>query len=179
MIELPWVLKARHYIGVTEIKGSRHNPVIVGMLDDMGRYSNEARAWWREDETPWCGLFLGWILGECGRYVVKEWYRAKAWADSGMKKLTAPAYGAIAVMDRAGGGHVGIVVGKDAAGNIMLLSGNVSDMVKIAPFAASRITGYYWPAYWIDGAPLKSAPAAGRYNLPLLKSNGQLSTNEA
>ena len=179
MTELPWVLKARHYSGVTEVKGHRHNPIIIGMLKDMGRYSNEAKAWWLEDETPWCGLFVGWILGECGRYVVKEWYRAKAWADSNMTKLSAPAYGAIAVMDRAGGGHVGIVVGKDAAGNIMLLSGNVSDMVKIAPFAANRITGYYWPSYYRDGQPVKSQPAQGRYRLPLLKSDGKLSTNEA
>ena len=118
-------------------------------------------------------------MGECGRYVVREWYRAKAWADSNMNKLNAPAYGSIAVMDRAGGGHVGLVVGVDTKGSIMLLSGNVSDMVKIAPFDPKRITGYYWPAYWIDGAPLKSVPAAARYKLPLLQSDGKHSTNEA
>ena len=179
MIELPWVLRARHYIGVAEVKGLRHNPIIIGMLKDMGKYSNEAKAWWLEDETPWCGLFTGWILGESGRYVVKEWYRAKDWADSNMNRLNAPAYGAIAVLDRAGGGHVGFVVGQDGKGNIMLLGGNQGDMVKIAAFSPERITGYYWPSYWQNSKPLKSQPAQGRYQLPLLKSGGQLSTNEA
>lgn len=179
MTELPWVLRARQYVGEAEIKGHRHNPIIIGMLDDMGRFGNESRAWWREDETPWCGLFVGWIMGMSDRFVVKEWYRAKEWASSHLTKLDAPAYGAIAVMDRSGGGHVGFVVGKDAKGNVMLIGGNQGDAVSIKPFARARITGYYWPSRWIDGEPMKSRPYAGRHELPLLASNGQVSVNEA
>ena len=41
-----------------------------------------------------------------GRYVVREWYRAKEWANPLLTKLNAPAYGCIAVLDRTGGGHV-------------------------------------------------------------------------
>lgn len=169
MIELPWVLRARNYVGVKEVKGRNHNPIIIGMLDDMGKYSTEAKAWWREDETPWCGLFTGWILGESGRYVVKEWYRAKEWASNNLTKLAAPAYGCIAVMPN----HVGFVVGKDAAGNIMLLGGNQSDMVKVSPFKSSGFIGFYWPSRWVDGSPVKSKPADGRYDLPLLQSDGK------
>jgi hypothetical protein len=80
---------------------------------------------------------------------------------------------------REGGGHVGFIVGTDARGNLMVLGGNQSNAVSIAPFAKSRATGYYWPSFWRNKAAVKSVPFEERYFLPLLKSNGQLSTNEA
>lgn len=177
--ELEWVKKAREYIGLREIKGSRHDPVIISMLGEMGKFSGEAKAWWRDDETPWCGLFVGWIMGKTGRYVVREWYRAKEWANPLLTKLNSPAYGCIAVLDRTGGGHVGFVVGVDARGNVMLLGGNQSDAVRIDAFAPNRITGFYWPSRWIDGKPMRSVPAVGRYDLPVLASDGTVSVNES
>jgi hypothetical protein len=51
-------------------------------------------------------------------------------------------------------------------------------MVSVAPFAVSRATGYYWPSFW-RGQAVKSKPTAARYELPLLASDGRLSTNEA
>lgn len=177
--ELLWVKNARNYIGIKEIKGVRHNEHILRWLGDMGTFSSESKAWWKDDETPWCGLFVGWIMGMTGRYVVKEWYRAKEWASPLLTKLQTPAYGCIAVLDRAGGGHVGFVLGKDARGNIMLISGNQNDSVSIAAFAPSRITGYYWPSRWMLNKPMKSAPASHRYELPLLHSGGTVSSNES
>ena len=173
MKELNWINVARQFIGMREVKGVKHNPAIIQMLDEMGKFGNEAKAWWRDDETPWCGLFVGYVMGKAGRYVVKEWYRAKEWASPLLTKLDAPAYGCIAVLDRAGGGHVGFVVGKDARGNIMLVGGNQNDEVNISPFAPSRITGYHWPSRWIDGSAMKSTPAQERYDLPLLSSDGK------
>lgn len=173
MNELPWIKLARAYLGLKEVKGTQHNPTIIPMLDKMGSYQKEARAWWRDDEQPWCGLFVGFILGESERYVVKEWYRAKEWANPLLTKLNAPAYGAIAVLSRQGGGHVGFVVGTDVQGNIMLLGGNQGDMVQISPFKPDRIDGYYWPSRWIDGAPVRSYPAEHRYDLQLLSSDGK------
>ncbi len=177
--ELAWVKLAREYVGLKEVKGVRHNPTIIKWLDEMGQFSNEAHAWWRDDETPWCGLFAGWIMGKSGRYVVKEWYRAKEWASPFLVELAEPACGCIAVLDRTGGGHVGFVVGKDSRGNIMLIGGNQNDSVSIAAFAPSRITGYYWPSRWHNGKPLRSAPALHRYDLPLLHSDGTVSSNES
>lgn len=177
--ELAWIKLARECVGLKEIKGVRHNPKIIQWLDEMGRFSNEAKSWWRDDETPWCGLFVGWVGGKTGRYVVKEWYRAKEWASPLLTKLHAPAYGCIAVLDRAGGGHVGFVVGKDARGNIMLIGGNQGDSVSIAAFTPSRITGYYWLSRWLDGSPVKSVPAKHRYDLPVLHSDGTVSSNES
>lgn len=173
MKELSWIKLARQFVGQREIKGVRHNPILIEWLDDMGRFSGEARAWWRDDETPWCGLFVGWVLGHSGRYVVKEWYRAKEWASTDLSRLSKPAYGCLAVLDRRGGGHVGFVIGKDAAGNIMLLGGNQGDMVQVSAFAPERITGYYWPSMFVDGKVVKSVPYAERFNLPVLTSTGK------
>ena len=173
MKELSWINVARQFIGMREVKGVKHNPAIAQMLDEMGQFSNETKAWWRDDETPWCGLFVGYVMGKAGRYVVKEWYRAKEWASPLLTKIDTPAYGAIAVLSRHGGGHVGFVVGTDAQGNVMLMGGNQGDMVQISPFKPDRIDGYYWPSRWIDGAPARAYPADKRYDLPLLSSDGK------
>ena len=172
MNELNWINTARQYIGLQEVKGTKHNPTIIQMLNEMGSFSNEAKVWWRDDDTPWCGLFVGYVLGKSDRFVVKEWYRAKEWASPLMTKLSTPAYGSIAVLSRQGGGHVGFVVGTDAQGNIMLLGGNQGDKVQISPFKPDRIEGYYWPSRWIYGETMKSYPDAQRYELPLLSSDG-------
>lgn len=47
MNELPWIEVARGYIGEREIPGKQHNPKIINMLTAL-------KAWWKEDETPWC-----------------------------------------------------------------------------------------------------------------------------
>lgn len=178
--ELPWVAEARKYIGLREdTSKTSHNPKLLAMLNRMGEFSNESRAWWHDDETPWCGLFVGYCLGVAGRYVVREWYRARAWEAPQLTKLDRPAYGALVTFTRDGGGHVGFIVGKDARGNLMVLGGNQSNAVSIAPFAVSRVTGYFWPSFWRNKAAVKSVPFEERYSLPLLKSNGELSTNEA
>ena len=156
MKELNWINTARQFIGLQEVKGTKHNPAISHMLNEMGKFSNEAKAWWRDDDTPWCGLFVGYVLGKSDRFVVKEWYRAKEWASPLLTKLNSPAYGSIAVLSRQGGGHVGFVVGTDAQGNIMLLGGNQNDRVQISPFKPDRIDGYYWPSRWIYGEPMRS-----------------------
>lgn len=178
--ELPWIAEARKHIGLLEnTSKTAHNPQIIRWLDQMGSFTGEARAWWREDETPWCGLFVGVCLGLTGRFVVKEWYRARAWESNLMNKLTRPAYGCIVTFTRNGGGHVGFVVGEDAFGNLMVLGGNQSNRVSIVPFAKTRVTGYYWPSMWANGAAVKSLPLAERYQLPILLSDGRVSTNEA
>lgn len=181
MNELSWVAEARKYIGLKEnTSKTAHNPTLLKMLEKMGSFNGESKAWWKDDETPWCGLFVGYCLGVTKRFVVKEWFRARSWEDtSRMTKLAKPAYGCIVTFTRAGGGHVGFVVGKDARGNLMVLGGNQSNGVSIAPFAVSRVTGYYWPSIWQNKASSKSTPLEGRYNLPLLASNGKPSTNEA
>ena len=160
--ELPWIASARQYIGVREVPGPKNNAVIAGWLSRL-------KAWWSDDETPWCGTFAATCVTEAGLTPPKDWYRATAWLALPVS-LSRPAYGCIVVFTRQGGGHVGFVVGKDKAGNLMVLGGNQGDAVNIKPFAVSRAAGYRWPSAY---------PSAGRFNLPVLDSDGKLSENEA
>lgn len=167
--ELSWIAEARKYIGMSEVVGTKaHNPTILGWLRKLG-------AWWAEDETPWCGVFVGAVLQASNRKVVKHWYRAKDWVNGGTQ-LSKPAYGCLVVFNRNGGGHVGFVVGQDAKGNLMVLGGNQGNRVTIAAFDRSRVVAYVWASH-ASGQP--SVPYQSRFDLPILQSNGKLSTNEA
>lgn len=164
---LTWINEAKKHIGLKEIPGKAHNPTII-------RWLNQLKAWWSEDETPWCGTFVAHCLKTTDHDLPKHWYRAKDWLKTG-ELLLKPAYGCIAVFERQGGGHVGFVVGKDKNGNLMILGGNQANSVTIMPFAPSRVIGYRWPSK--NGMP--SQPQAMNNQLPLLASNGKLSQNEA
>ena len=170
--ELEWVAVGRSKIGTFEIKGAKHNPVIVAMWELAFQATNQ-KLWIKDDETAWCGGFAAYCLAKANlsKHIPKDFYRAKAWAEAGTS-LNKPAYGCIVVFARNGGGHVGIVVGKDQKGNIMVLGGNQSDAVNIKPFAVDRVLAYRW-------CGTQKLPLATRYALPLLNSNGQVSTNEA
>lgn len=167
-VELAWIKEARKYIGLKEIPGKTHNTTILSWL-------RELKAWWDEDETPWCGTFVGAMLKKSGRHVIGEWFRARSWSSAGTK-LERPAYGCIVVFSREGGGHVGFVVGEDEKGNLMVLGGNQGNKVSIAAFPRSRVLAYVWPSY-ADGS--YSKPDESRYVLPKFKGSSPLSTNES
>lgn len=127
------------------------------------------KAWWTDDETPWCGVFVDNCLRTARLPVPKNSFRALAYLDLPVR-LNVPAYGAIGVLERKGGGHVGIVVGKDKWGNIMLLGGNQNNQVSIAPFPPSAFLGFRWPSVY---------PAPSQFVLPLLDSNGNTGSTTA
>lgn len=180
MTELPWMAEAKKHIGLKEIVGSKaHNPTIVQWLKEMGSFPNAAKSWYFEDETPWCGLFVGYCLGKSGRAVIKDWYRAKAWGEAGLTKLSKPAYGCIAVKFRKGGGHVFFVVGKNAKGQIMGWGGNQGNTVSIVPFNPADIDGYYWPSKLVDGKPVPSSPSPERYVLSSVTATAAHGASEA
>ncbi|WP_369586587.1 TIGR02594 family protein [Kingella oralis] len=165
--EPEWLAIARRAIGTTEIAGKEHNSTIRNWLISLN-------AWWTDDETPWCGTFVAHCAREADRALPKYWYRAKDWLNTGTR-LDKPAYGCVVVFDRAGGGHVGFVVGKDKHGNLMVLGGNQGNAVNIKPFAISRVAGFIW-LDWANGR--KSTPKPERFELPLLDSNGAVSRDE-
>lgn len=173
MTELAWIAEARKFIGLRENTGKNDHP----KLDAGWVLYGEA---WLKGQA-WCGLFVKHCLHVTGRYTVPLWFRAKSWENNNMTKLDRPAYGCIAVISRQGGNHVMFVVGVDRRGNIMCLGGNQSNAVTIAPFSKERMNGatYWWPSLIKNGKTIKSVPATDRYNLPLLDSNGKVSTNEA
>lgn len=129
---------ARRDIGLREIKGPKHAGRIVQMLQRLG-------AWWRDDETPWCGVAMAAWMSESGYPIPKHYYRALAWADYG-NGLALPRQGAIAVLTRKGGGHVALVTGANSDyTHVRLLGGNQDDVVKESWFPAERITAYRSP----------------------------------
>ncbi|HGP0479371.1 TPA: TIGR02594 family protein [Neisseria meningitidis] len=152
--ELPWLAEARKHIGLKEIPGAKHNPIIQAWLKDLG-------AWWKDDETPWCGVFVAHCLKMAGRDIPKNWFRARAYETYGLP-LEQPAYGCVATFTRKGGGHVGFVVGETEKGDLLIQSGNQSNGVNIAAFPRSRATSYRWPS---KGGRLLP-PDPSRYVLP-------------
>jgi uncharacterized protein (TIGR02594 family) len=131
-----WMNEAARHLGVTEIPGRRHHPAIL-------RWGRALGAWWHDDETPWCGTFAGWCLHAAGVEPPKYWMRARAYSKWGQP--CSMVVGAVAVFERRGGGHVGFVVGQNAA-NVYVLGGNQRNQVNIAPIARDRLIGCRWPA---------------------------------
>ena len=175
--ELPWIAFARTLIGTAEIVGAKENPKIAEMwqtaFEKLGRADEAKKAVWRTENTPWCGAFVAYVLASCEleKHIPAAFPMARSYEKAGTK-LDKPAYGCLVTFTRNGGGHVGFVVGKDSRGNLMVLGGNQGDAVNIKPFAVSRVTAYRWVG-------TMSVPAAFRYDLPLLQSDGKVSVNEA
>lgn len=142
MSNLNYIAIARKDIGLREIKGPQHAPRISAML-------RKVDAWWRDDETPWCGVALAAWFEEAGLPYPKAYYRALSWLDYG--KAAGMQYGAIAVLKRKGGGHVGIVTGMTHTGShVRLLGGNQNDMVCEMWFPIDRIAAFRLPLGAID-----------------------------
>lgn len=168
-----WLAEARRYLGVAEIKGPQHSPKIIELLDRAdGKDDAKNLQGISDDEVPWCASFVSGVLEIAGIVSARS-----AWARSYLNwgaKLGGPAIGAIVVFERGpSSGHVGFVVGRDAKGNLMVLGGNQSDMVKLSPFALGRVLGYRWPKG--QALPNKIGVPA----LPLVGSDGKLSANES
>lgn len=154
---------ARKYEGTKEVKGPKHNGLILGW------WKRIKRGGIKDDETPWCAAFVGGVLEEAG-IVSSRFESAISYLKWGVP-VAKPVLGCVVVFKRDGGGHVGFVVGVDKFGCLMVLGGNQGDTVSIRPFDRARVVGYRMPPGW--KVPLV-LPA-----LPLLASDGRLSTNEA
>jgi uncharacterized protein (TIGR02594 family) len=161
VISPPWLERARTHLGLAEIPGKATSPTIARWLRDL-------RAWWSDDETPWCGTYIAAVMRETGYRLPEHWYRAKGWLEWGVP-LPHPKYGAVVIFERAGGGHVGLVTGTDAAGRLLVLGGNQGNRVSIAPFDPARAIGYRWP---VEGAMI------ARIDPPRLESSADSSRNE-
>lgn len=156
-----WLVEARSLIGTREIVGPKHNSWIAASWARLG-----AR-WFNDDETPWCGLFVAHCIDAAGLPYPKEFPRARAWAEWG--KPCKPTVGAVAVFGRAGGGHVGFLVGHHRS-DFFVLGGNQSNAVNIMRVAKDRLLpgGIRWPSSL--GLPTPVLP---------LMSGGTVSVNEA
>jgi uncharacterized protein (TIGR02594 family) len=109
------VMEARHYLG--------GNPTGRGSL--------------------WCARFMNMVLEKTGHRGTGS-DMASSFARYG-QRISGPQVGAIAVMGRRGGGHVGIITGIDSAGNPIMISGNNGNRVREAPVSRGRIYAYVLP----------------------------------
>jgi uncharacterized protein (TIGR02594 family) len=109
------VMEARHYLG--------GNPTGRGSL--------------------WCARFMNMVLQRTGHRGTGS-DMASSFARYG-HRISGPQVGAIAVMGRRGGGHVGIITGVDARGNPIMISGNNGNRVREAPISRGRIYAYVMP----------------------------------
>jgi uncharacterized protein (TIGR02594 family) len=91
----------------------------------------------------WCARFMNMVLQHEG-YRGTGSDMARSFASYG-QRVSGPQVGAIAVMSRRGGGHVGIISGIDAQGNPIMISGNNGNRVREAPVSRGRIYAYVIP----------------------------------
>lgn len=166
-----WLQAGLKLVGTKEFAGKSNNPVIIDWAKDIGGDIEKA---YTADVIPWCALFANYCLSLAdlkGTGTLWALDFAGKWPSI---KLSGPAVGAFAPMLRDGGGHIIQIVGKDQHGNIMGLGGNQSDAVNIKPFALSRLNkGFWWPSSVV---PL---PATGMSSLPLVSSDGRVSSKES
>src|SRR3984893_10362914 len=91
----------------------------------------------------WCARFMNMVLERSGHHGTGS-DLARSFASYG-QRVSGPQVGAIAVMGRRGGGHVGVVSGIDANGNPIVVSGNNGNRVREAPVSRGRIYAYVLP----------------------------------
>jgi uncharacterized protein (TIGR02594 family) len=91
----------------------------------------------------WCARFMNMVLQKTGHQGTGS-DMANSFAHYGTR-VSGPQVGAIAVMGRRGGGHVGIITGIDAQGNPIMISGNNGNRVREAPISRGRIYAYVMP----------------------------------
>ncbi len=90
----------------------------------------------------WCGAFMDFVLRQTGHKGGGN--LASGYAHYGTR-VSGPQVGAIAVMGRHGGGHVGVVSGIDGNGNPIIVSGNHNHTVAESVYPRGRITAYVLP----------------------------------
>lgn len=175
--DLAWMIEAKSHLGLNEVFGSNHNPTILKWLNELG-------AWWKNDETAWCGVFVAHCLKHAGlkrgsidsrskSYVpgVKagsgfypfNWYGAGEYRIEGGNKLNKPCYGCVAIKSRKGGNHVAFVTGKLVDGRLVCIGGNQSNKVSYAVYKESEFDSFMWYGKTAN-------PAPHRYNLPIFKN---------
>lgn len=158
-----WFVEAFSHLGLAEIPGKQNNPTIIGWLIAL-------KAWWKEDETPWCGTFVAHCLKTAGMSVPKAWFRAKEYANWGnpCNKDSIP-FGAVCIKSRVGGGHVFFAVASSRDGQTIYgLGGNQGNRVSIVPFKLSDIDAVRFPV-----------EAAQRLALPIASSLAEVGAVKA
>lgn len=135
----PWLQLAKNHLGVREIAGQLHEPLITGYFKDAGHQAFTA------DEVPWCAAFVGAILKRAG-YAGSGSLMARSYHEWGAP-LEAPVIGAVVIFPRSSdpaAGHVGFIADYDESG-LLVLGGNQQDAVTMKRYPRDMALGYRWP----------------------------------
>jgi len=158
------ITEAIKYMGIQEVLGKDHNPIIMQWADELG-----LRKTYTSDEIPWCGLYVAIVCKRAGKEVVVNPLWARNWLKFGTKQAIAM-LGDILVFSRDTGGHVGFYVGEDAE-CYHVLGGNQSNKVSVTRIRKIRCIGIRRSKWKI------AQPATVR--VIALNSTGVISNNEA
>lgn len=153
---------AQRFVGIREVSGRAANPAILAMLKLDGD-------WPQDDSVPWCSAFVNYVAWLM-RLPRSKSLRARSWLQVG-RPVGMPVVGwDVVVLKRGSGeqpgpevidapGHTGFFAGWARASgmtdevhlnahtaatllrNVLILGGNQSDSVSIAPYDSSRILG--------------------------------------
>lgn len=139
-----WYELATGELGTQEVVGKGNNPRILDYHKATGLAASE-------DEISWCGSFVAWCMSGAGvPYNKGDAAAARSWLKWG-RELKEPTLGCVVIFWRQSPtswqGHVGFYAGKTPDGKkILVLGGNQSNRVSIAPYDADRVLGFRWPA---------------------------------
>jgi len=125
--------------GVTEIKGTPHNPIIVNYFRDIGHQ------WVKDDETAWCSAFANWVALKTGKKRSGK-LNARSWLKVG-KPIMKPKLGDVVVLWRESKtswkGHVGFFISySEDKKYIYILGGNQNNTVNIKAYPTYRLLGF-------------------------------------
>jgi uncharacterized protein (TIGR02594 family) len=145
------MLVAQGLLGGAEIPGPKTAGFIAAMLKGL-------HAWWGDDETPWCGVFVAHCLKASGLPIAKQWWRARGWVGFGQEfslghKPRHIPYGALVVLERPPSqhsGHVGFLARPTSFTNgsgVVLLGGNQDNKVSYARYPIGRVLWWGWPVH--------------------------------
>lgn len=127
------LVEALRWHGVEETPGPVSNPAILAWAAFVG-----ADSYYKSDATPWCALWLAFVVKIAGFAPPRDPLRALSWLSWGTPVRDGACLGDVLVMSRAGGGHVSIYVGETQT-HYWGLGANQNDSVCIAAFPKGRI----------------------------------------
>lgn len=168
-----WLKEARRHIGVAEVAGAQHNPVVLGYFAKAGFPEIDS------DETAWCAAFVNAMLETAG-YDGSKSLAARSFMNWG-REVKRPYPGCIAVLTRGNPrgweGHVGFYVA-ERGDKIKLLGGNQGNAVSLQEFPRAQLLGYREPAQLSKSRTVRASAlgivAAGTGATAILDSQTQL-----
>lgn len=141
----PWLRLAKLELkaGVREVAGPKSN----ARIDQYHAATRGGPAAKDADSVPWCSSFVCWCMEQSG-IASTRFKAARSWLNWG-RELTEPVPGCVVVLWRespkSAKGHVGLFVGVDDKGAVLLCGGNQGDAVSVRAYPKRRVLSYRWP----------------------------------